>query len=235
MAIFSRIAKFKLQLACFFYYKNSIMFLTLQQAKAMKEKETYISPGKLANRLYIVEKGQPESEIRKRITDQHGNELKGGGIKSYGKIWGSILSYFGIAVKLRVNDQDVYVNTKSFSKWTVRLLSFSKGSKAAPFQSNFKLVHSTYMAANAHGYSSLDYWREVAKQDGMLLPFVTKNKGTLLPSQNEQILFKKSAAEIKAHFSQEQLQKELQLTDHLIGNLMTDFKRTYRSNGYVKL
>lgn len=204
--------------------------------KETKENKTYISQGKLANRLYIVEPGQPESEILKRITDQHGNELTGGGIRSYGKIWGAILAFLGIAVKLRVNDQDIYVNTKSFSKWTVRLLSFAKGSKAVtPFQCNFQLVHKTYMAANDHGYSSLDYWREVAKQDGMLLPFVTKNKGALLPSHAEQILFKKSAAEIKARYSDEQLQTELKVTDHLIGNLITDFKRTYRSNGYVKL
>lgn len=202
----------------------------------MKENKPYISSGALANRLYIVEPGQSDCEIRKRITDQHGNELKGGGIKSYGKIWGAILAFLGFAVKLRVNDQDIYVNTSSFSKWTVRLLSFSKSIKSgSPIQNNIQLVHQTYMAANTHGYSSINYWREVAQQGGLLLPFVTKDKGKLLPSPNEQTLFKKSAAEIKACYSDEQLQSQLKLTDQLISTLITDFKRTYRNKGYVKL
>ena len=72
------------------------------------------------NRLYVA--SCPEGTLKHSVTDpKDGTELYGASVRSYSKPIGFILSLFGVAAKVEVNNKEFYVNCKSVSKLVLRL------------------------------------------------------------------------------------------------------------------
>lgn len=71
---------------------------------------------------------------------KNGKEMVGAGVRCYGSLWGAILEKCGLAVKIKANNKDFYVNKSSLAKWLNRYTSCEK----FPLDASFESLHAVY-------------------------------------------------------------------------------------------
>lgn len=128
------------------------------------------SHGFFENRLYIAANVDVKT-IKSSIETSEDDELKGAGCRSYGKIVGKILSFFGLASKLKIGDKSFYINNRSFSELVIRLNRVPSEDKSSLKTTAVKLQE-LYLSQKK---SKEDVKEEVNKE----LKQIVNQKGTL--------------------------------------------------------
>jgi hypothetical protein len=93
-----------------------------------------------------------ESEIKESIFDNE-KELYGAGIRSYGKLFGFLLSIIGFASELKVGEKKFYVNNNSFSQFVIRSVELNSPSS---MKDAAKKLDAIYAERKKIGYDKKD-------------------------------------------------------------------------------